>query len=274
MANSGWAFHLFARPAIWMANWCNVPVFINYRGGKAREFFSSAWPSIKREFNSAEQILVPSRFLQEVFAEFGVQATVVPNIINMDLFTFKTPTLSTENLHIIVTRNLEDIYDNATAIRAFSLVKNQYPQAKLTVAGSGPLINELHVLASELQLTESITFSGRLDREQMANLYQSADIMINPSTIDNMPNSILEALACGVLVVSTNVGGIPYMVDHQKEALLVSPRQPALMFEAIESLLQSNELASKLAQAGCEKVQAYQPQQIIPLLENIYSRAN
>jgi len=274
MANSGWAFHLFARPAIWVANWCKVPIFINYRGGKAREFFSSAWPYIKRDINCAEQILVPSRFLKEVFSEFGVQATIVPNIINMDLFTFKAPTLSAENLHIIVTRNLEGIYDNATAIRAFALVKNLYPQAKLTVAGSGPLANQLHALARELQLTENVTFSGRLDREQMAHLYQSADIMINPSTIDNMPNSILEALACGVLVVTTNVGGIPYMVDHQKDALLVDPRQPELMCEAIESLLKSNKLANKQAQAGYEKVQAYQSHQVIPLLENLYSRAN
>jgi phenylacetate-CoA ligase len=98
--------------------------------------------------------------------------------------------------------------------------------------------------------------------------------MINPSTIDNMPNSILEALACGVLVVSTSVGGIPYMVDNEKEAILVEPGQPTLMFEAIESLLQSKVLANKFAQAGYEKVQAYQPHQVIPLLENLYSRAN
>jgi glycosyltransferase involved in cell wall biosynthesis len=274
MANSGWAFHLFARPAIWMANWCHVPIFINYRGGKARAFFSTAWPYIKKDINSAAQVLVPSRFLQEVFAEFGVQATIVPNIINMDLFTFKAPTLSAENLHIIVTRNLEKIYDNATAIRAFSLVKKQYPRAKLTIAGSGPLKNTLVELTDKLELADSVTFAGRLDRQQMAHLYQSADIMINPSTIDNMPNSILEALACGVLVVTTNVGGIPYMVDHQKEAILVESGDENLMFQAIDSLLQSGELTDQLASTGCEKVQAYQPSKVIPLLESLYRGAN
>lgn len=273
MANSGWAFHLFARPTIWIANWCNVPLFINYRGGKAREFFSSAWPYIKKDINSAEKVLVPSRFLKDIFAEFGVQATIVPNIINMDLFTYKPPTLSSEQLHIIVTRNLEEIYDNATAIRAFSLIKKQYPKAKLTIAGSGPLKSALLELTHKLELTSCVTFAGRLNREQMAHLYQSADIMINPSTIDNMPNSILEALACGVLVVTTNVGGIPYMVDHQKEAMLVEPYQAEAMYQAIESLLQSNELAENIAQAGFEKVQAYQPQQVLPMLENIYRKA-
>ncbi|WP_114327612.1 glycosyltransferase family 4 protein [Candidatus Colwellia aromaticivorans] len=272
MANSGWAFHLFVRPAIWMANWCKVPVFINYRGGKARDFFSSAWPYIKKDINSAEKILVPSGFLKDVFAEFGVQATIVPNIINMDLFTFKAPALSSENLHIIVTRNLEEIYDNATAIRAFALVQKQFPKAKLTIAGSGPLASQLVKLVDELELIDSVTFSGRLDREQMAHLYQSADIMINPSTIDNMPNSILEALACGVLVVTTNVGGIPYMVDHQKEAILVEPGKAEPMYRAINSLLKSNELAENIAQAGYEKVQAYQPHQVVPLLEKLYRK--
>jgi glycosyltransferase involved in cell wall biosynthesis len=76
-----------------------------------------------------------------------------------------------------------------------------------------------------------------------------------------------------VLVVTTNVGGIPYMVDHQKDAILVEPRQPELMFQAIDSLINHKEVAGKLAASGYEKVEAYQSHQVIPMLENIYQKA-
>lgn len=82
----------------------------------------------------------------------------------------------------------------------------------------------LEELACRLGLADVVTFTGRVDNEGMAALYQSADIMINPSLVDNMPISLLEALASSVPVVSTDVGGVPFMVEHEKTALLV-PRK-------------------------------------------------
>jgi glycosyltransferase involved in cell wall biosynthesis len=96
-----------------------------------------------------------------------------------------------------------------------------------------------------------------LGREAIAVLYQSADVALNPSRVDNMPNSILEALASGVPVVSTQVGGVPYMVDHGRTALLVPPQDPQTMAEAIARLLRDRELAHRLASAGLHAVQQF-----------------
>ncbi len=272
MANSGWAFHLFSRPAIIIAHWLKVPIFINYRGGKAREFFDGSWKYIKKDVEKASGILVPSLFLKEVFLVFNQQATIIPNIINMELFTYRPSKLKQDGLHVIVTRNLEAIYDNATAIRSFAMINMKYPQARLTIAGTGPLKAQLQSLSKELGIEKNIHFAGRIDRSDMADLYNSADIMINSSIIDNMPNSILEALASGVLVVSTNVGGIPYMVEDGKDAILVNPKDPKAMFNAMCSLIDNPQLAETIAQKGYDKVQAYQPNNVLPMLELVYKK--
>src|SRR5947207_3056973 len=123
--------------------------------------------------------------------------------------------------HVVVTRNLEPIYDIPTALRAFATIRNQYPDARLSVAGSGPLRGDLERVAESLHIADAVTFTGRLDNEQLPELYRSANLMLNPSTVDNMPISILEALASGIPVVSTNVGGVPFVVEEGTTALLV-----------------------------------------------------
>lgn len=273
MANSGWSFHLFVKPALWIAKLRQVPVVINYRGGKARQFFERSWKSLQSSFQASAAIAVPSNFLKEVFNDFGFNSIVVPNIINLSLFEFTQANIQAQNLHIVVTRNLEKIYDNETALKAFAIIHKRYPQARLTIAGSGPLREQLQDTADRLLISQQVNFVGRIDRQSMANLYADADIMLNPSTIDNMPNSVLEALASGVAVVSSNVGGIPYMVKDGEEALLVNPGDPEAMANAVFSLLESPTLANTLVNNGKNCVQKFTAEQVIPLLETTYLKA-
>jgi glycosyltransferase involved in cell wall biosynthesis len=261
MANSGWSWHLFAAPAIWIARIKGKPVIINYRGGEADNFFDKAFFWVKPSLHRANAIIVPSGFLEAVFGKRGFSTDIVPNIIDLSRFGAEIhPASSTAEAgfpHIIVTRNLEPIYDNATALRAFSIVKRVFPTAKLTLAGSGPEGEALEALACRLGLADAVTFTGRLDNEGMAAVYRSADVMINPSLVDNMPISVLEALASGIPVVSTNVGGVPYLVEHEKTALLVPAQDPEAMAEAVLSLLNDPLKTKQMTQAGLESVQQY-----------------
>lgn len=274
MANSGWAFHLFARPACFVARIRGIPVVINYRGGKARTFFASSWSRIEKAMNSAAAIVVPSGFLKDVFKDFGKEAIVVPNIIDLSVFNYRPQKAPLDAPHIIVTRNLEPIYDNATAINSFRIVADRFPQARFTIAGSGPCLDALKTQSQRLGLSDVLSFVGRLDRPQMSSLYESADIMVNASQVDNMPNSLLEALASGVNVVTTNVGGIPYMVEHEKTALMVEPERPEAMALAIIRLLEDRELAKHLAATGRDSVKCYSPEHVVPLWESVYGRDN
>ncbi|OWW22233.1 glycosyltransferase family 4 protein [Noviherbaspirillum denitrificans] len=258
MANSGWSWHLFAAPAIWIAALRGKPVVVNYRGGEADAFLQKSLSWVKASMMRADVLIVPSGFLKAVFGKYGIPAEVVPNIINLDRFSSTGTARRREDTPcLLVARNLEPIYDNATAIRAAAIVRETVPGLRLVVAGSGPERPMLEALARELGIADAVTFTGRVDNADMAALYRGADIMLNPSLVDNMPNSVLEALASGVPVISTNVGGVPYIVEHGKTALLVPPKSPGEMAAAIASLLADPSLAGRLRDAGIESVQQY-----------------
>ncbi len=272
MANSGWAWHLFAVPAIWIAWLQAVPVVVNYRGGEAEQFLSRSQRLVRLSMRRVAWLIVPSAFLQEVFARYGMPAAIVPNIIDLRRFHPRTARCD-GSAHLVVARNLEPLYDNASAVRTFQIVLAQYPGAQLTIAGSGPDAIHLRQLVAELALAHVVRFAGRLDREAMAALYRSADIMLNPSLADNMPNSVLEALASGVPVVTTNVGGVPYIVQDGVTALLVPPADPPAMAAACLKILQSDDLWRQLSDAGLAEVQRYTWERVAPLLANVYRQA-
>ena len=148
-----------------------------------------------------------------------------------------------------------------------------HPSAPLVLAGSGPEEGALRQLAAELGVAARVDFAGRLDRDAMAARLREAAVALNPSTVDNMPNSVLEALASGVPVVSTRVGGVPFIVDDGRSALLVPPRDPAAMAAAIVRVLDDRALAADLARAGLDAVQAYTWEHIGPRWAGVYDRA-
>lgn len=260
MANSGWSWHLFAAPAIWIARMSGKPVVVNYRGGEAGEFFEKAFSWVKPSLDRADAIVVPSGFLEEVFEKRGYSPCIVPNIIDLSRFSSEKNTgaaLTPEVPTILVARNLEPIYDNATALRAFEIVRRTIPTARLVIAGSGPERQALEQLARELGVKDAVSFAGRVENEHMPNLYYSANLMVNPSLADNMPISVLESLASGVPVVSTDVGGVPHLVEHGKTALLFPPKDPAAMASAILAVLTDAAMANRMKSAGVELVSQF-----------------
>ena len=258
MANSGWAWHLFAVPALWIAWLRGRAVVVNYRGGEAERFLAGSSRLVRVSMSRARIVAVPSRFLRKIFARHDVPAEVVPNIVDLKLFAPRAmPGALPASPHVVVTRNLEWIYDNETAIRALALVRPQFPSCRMSIAGTGPELERLRQTAIACGVGDAVAFLGRLDRDAIAALYKTADIALNPSRVDNMPNSILEALASGVPVVSTQVGGVPYMVDHGRTALLVPPQEPQPMAESIVRLLRDRELAHRIASAGLQDVQQF-----------------
>ncbi len=259
MANSGWSWHLFAAPAVWIGRLRGAAVVVNYRGGEAEVFFTRAWAWVRPTLNRATVVVVPSGFLEAVFARRGITTRTVPNIIDLERFSPQAPEEQEPQPGpmLVVARNLEPIYDIGTALRAFAQVRDRLPEARLTVAGSGPLRAELEALAGKLGISDSVTFTGRLDNERMAALYGQADLMLNPSLADNMPISILEAAACGVAVVSTDVGGIPHLVADGCSALLVKPQDPRAMGAAALRVLEDAALAARLREAGLELARQY-----------------
>lgn len=275
MANSGWSWHLYAAPAICIARLRGTAVVVNYRGGEAEPFLRGSAGAVALTLHRAQALIVPSGYLAAVFGARGYQALVVPNIIDLARFrSAPVPSQTAVNrLHLLVARNLEAIYDNAGALRAFALVLEARPEARLTIAGSGPLRAELEALAAELGVAHAVRFSGRVEHAQMAALYRQAGILLNPSLVDNMPNCLLEALASGVPIVSTNVGGVSFMVEAERTALLVPPADPRALADAVLRLAAEPALADRLIQNGLDQVQQYCWPSVKPVLSQVYRDA-
>jgi glycosyltransferase involved in cell wall biosynthesis len=273
MANSGWAWHLFVAPAVWVAKIRRIPVTVNYRGGDAAEFFKRSFFWIRPTMWMSDQRLVPSGYLLQVFRRFGLSAEIVPNIIDLTRFTPRPSRPARRNTaNLIVTRNLEPLYDIGTALRAFAIVRERRPDARITITGGGPDREMLVELAHQLGVGPYVRFTGRLENDLIAQLFREADVFVNSSLHDNMPISILEALASGVPIVSTNVCGIPFLVEHQKTGMLVPPRDAAAMAQAVLDLLDNPTVAERLVCAGRNIVQQYSWSHVGPRLFDVYSR--
>ena len=275
LANSGWSWHLYAAPALWLARGRGVAAVVNYRGGEADAFFSAAPRHVLRALARAELRVVPSAYLLRVFARHGLDAEVVPNIVDLSRFASASgaPRGFGDAPNLLVSRNLEPIYDLPTALRAFALLRQALPGARLTLAVSGPEEPALRRLAAELGLADAVVFTGRIENARMPALLAQADLLLNPSTVDNMPISILEAFASGVPVVSTRAGGIPDLVNDGVEGLLVPVGDPAAMAAAALRVLTDPSLAARLRASGLDAVQQYAWPQVRGQWLSVYRRA-
>ncbi len=258
MSNSGWSWQLFTAPVIWLSRCRGRPVIVNYRGGSASKYLAKSLRWVKPSLDQVDALVVPSSYLKEVFQQFGYEARVIPNII--DTTKFK-PQLASKNAHrpmrLIITRNLEAIYGIDTALKAMAALKSRSIDFHLSIAGTGPEELSLRNLAKDLGLTNNVSFLGRLTREQVGELYSDADLFINTSRIDNMPNSLLESMASGVPIVTTNAGGIPWIVEHEKTALLCPVDDIEIIAKNIERLILDDSLRATLTENGLKNVEAY-----------------
>ena len=134
-------------------------------------------------------------------------------------------------------------------MRAFRLIQDRYPESQFVVANDGPLRSELETLATSLRL-KNITFVGAVSQSRMAELYHAADIYVMSPLIDNMPGTILECFASGVPVVSTVAGGVPYIAEDGRNALLVPLSSAEQLASACFRLLEEPGLAPHLMREG------------------------
>jgi glycosyltransferase involved in cell wall biosynthesis len=122
------------------------------------------------------------------------------------------------------------------------------------VVGSGPEGERVHALARELSL-RNVDFVGAVKPTEMGRYYDEADVYLNASDIDNMPNSIIESFACGLPVVTTRAGGIPYVVEHERNGLLVDCGDHEALANSALRLLDDAALAHRLIDEGLSDVQ-------------------
>ncbi|HEX8688179.1 MAG TPA: glycosyltransferase family 4 protein [Pyrinomonadaceae bacterium] len=242
---SYYSYLLSAAPALLVARLFGRRSVLNYRSGQADDHLAN-WPrTAAPTMRWASRIVAPSGYLVDVFARYGLRALSIYNLVDLERFRYRErspvrPVFLTGRLH-------EPLYNVPCALRAFRLVQERYPEARLTVAGDGPLRAELERLAfGELRLRNT-EFVGFVPHDGMPGLLDAADVYLNAPDLDNMPSSLTECMAAGLPIVTTGVGGIPYIVRDGETCLMVGRDDHKAMAAASLRLLEEEGLALGLA---------------------------
>ncbi len=243
---SYWSFVLAPLPAMLIGRLYGKNVVLNYHSGEAEDHLIR-WPSAVRAMRLAHEIIVPSQYLVEVFARFGLPTRAIFNFVDIANVPYRRR--QTLRPRVLTNRNLEPLYNVPLVLRAFARVQRDVPDAALVVAGFGSQRAPLEALARELDL-RNVSFVGRVAADRMGVLYDEADLFLNGSDIDNMPLSILDAFAAGTPVVTTDAGGIPYVVRDGVTGIVVPRGDDVALAAAALRLLREPALALRLADAA------------------------
>ncbi len=251
---SYYSYLFSAMPALLVAKLFGKKSVLNYHSGEAEDHLKN-WPLTARPtMKWASIIVVQSGYLKDVFARFGLNAAVIASSVNLERFHFRQrnplrPVFLSNRLH-------EPLYNVACIVRAFAVIQRSRADARLIIAGDGTERNELERLAAELKL-HGVEFIGRVDYTRMPAVYDAADIYLNSPNLDNFPNSIMESFAAGLPVVTTDAGGIPYLLSHEKTVLMVGTGDHVALAENALRLLDDQELADRITQHALEECDKY-----------------
>jgi glycosyltransferase involved in cell wall biosynthesis len=231
---------------------------------------------VKYALGKADHITATSKMLASTTAELtGVpdKVTVIP--FGVDLLSFRERTASSQKMEITIgiVKTLLPKYGVEYLIRAFSLVEKQFRNLNLMIVGGGPLRDNLQRLAQELGCVEKVYFVGQVPYSRVPEYLSKMDIFVVPSVDESESFGVaaVEASACGLPVVASNVGGLPEVVLDNKTGLLVPPRDPFAIAEAIIYLIENPGMRERFGKCGRELVMKnYSWQENAQRMENLY----
>ncbi len=191
-------------------------------------------------FNNSFQNIAPSGYLKYEFELKGYKTLLIPNVIPITKYNFKNrQKLQPKLLYV---RSFAKIYNPTLAIEVLKELKEKYPEATLCMIGPDKdgTLKEVQQLIEKYELHDSVEITGVLSKEEWHKKSEKFDIFINTTNVDNTPISVIEAMALGLPVISTNVGGLPYLIDDNKDGVLVDKEQPSLMVSQIDKTIKGN----------------------------------
>jgi len=254
--------------------WINKPFILALHGGNLPAF-AKRWPKrVQRLLGSGNAVTAPSRYLYKQMSRYRRDIHLLPNPVNLSHYTFVLRDAPQPIL--LWLRAFHSVYNPSLAPKVLAHLKREHPNASLIMIGPDKgdgSLDETRRVAIKLGVVNSLKFPGKIDKTEVPKWLSMGDIFLNTSNIDNTPVSVLEAMACGLCVVSTDVGGIPYLLEHERDALLAPPNDPAAMAAAVHRLLTERDLAGKISENAHKKVAAFDWSIVLPKWEKLLASA-
>lgn len=224
-----------------------IPYIPILRGGGYPERLQKSKKLCDYIFTNSARNISPSLYLKDQFEKCGYKTDYIPNFINIKNYKFTERTSIKPTL--LWVRSFDRTYNPLMAIEIIKLLKIKYPDAKLCMVGPDKdgSMNDVLKLTEKYGLTDSVVFTGKKSKREWAELSEQYDIFINTTDYDNHPVSVIEAMALGLPVVSTDVGGIPFLIEDERDGLLTKPGDAVKFTEKIEILIKDNALAKNIS---------------------------
>jgi len=263
-----------------------VPYIVSLRGGDVPGFqpYELAFYHkllrlpIKKIWHNADSLVANSQFLkalaQPLAGKAGREVEVIPNGINSQTFHPPSNDQRKRGNKLLYVGRLVKQKDVATLIKAVkNLLFTYQDNFILTIAGDGPQRKELENFVVQFCLQDCVTFTGWLDKQNLANLYRQHDIFILPSLDEGMSNALLEAMASKMVVIISDIEGNKLLVNDKKNGLLFKIQDPKNLAEKIHLAINDTDLAKKLANAAYQTSKQFSwaksAKSYLKLIENI-----
>lgn len=245
--------------------------------GKAAEKFGTKF------YNRLDTVITPSEHTRMLLEKQGVRKPIKVLSNGIDLNLFKP-----DNPGAKIVREDYKIYDNPLILHigriseernvnefvcAANLILKKIPNAKFMIVGGGPHLEELKKLSKELNLGDSIIFTGKIDQAKLAAFYTSADVFATPSTIDTQGLVVLESLACKTPVVAANAKALPELVIENETGFLFEPHNVEEQANRVIELLNNRDLREKMSENGLKLVKEHDIEKSVDKLIEIYGNS-
>lgn len=218
---------------------------------------------------------VMKRQFYKIYPKFKNAIAVTPFGVDTELFRPDPEKKDIDVFNIGIAKNMEDKYGVKYLIEGFSEFNRKLPKSKLHIIGSGSKLDEMKVLAKSLNISQNVNFHGRVNNAELPDYLNSWDVSVVPSILDSesFGVSAVEASACGLPVIVSNVGGLPEVVDHMKTGIVVPARDSGAIAQELEFLFKNKEIMASMGSMGREKVlENYSWEKSVAIMVSLYNK--
>ncbi len=261
---------LWAEAVSWVLRRAGKPYILTLHGGTLPAFAQRYPKRVRYLLRSAAVVTVPSAYMKLQMQPFCPEPRLLPNALDIGKYSFRPRSeLSPKLLWL---RAFRREINPILLLRAAAQLVDEFPALHISMVGPDRgVLAETQQVATNLGLSERVIFPGRVDKQNVPAWMAQHDIFVNTTNVDNTPISVIEALASGLVVISTNVGGIPFLLEHEHNALLVPPNDPDSLCTAIRRVLTEPDLAERLSRNARAKVEQFDWSVVLPQWECLLS---
>ncbi len=254
----------YSTSAFWFAYWAGlmarlikVPYITILRGGDLPSRLTKSKRLCNDLFKHSHANVAISGYLKHEFEERGIKVTLIPNIINIKNYPFKLREKMRPRL--LWVRSFHRQYNPNMAADVLKKLSRIYPEAELCMVGPDKdgSMEDFRNYVNELGMGEQIKITGLLKKEEWIKLAEDYDFFINTTNVDNTPISVIEAMALGLNVISTDPGGIPFLLNNDIDSVLVQRGDACAMATEIEKLIKNPAKVGALSKAARDKAEGF-----------------